>query len=354
MTGTYTKRSTYVDPEDILLEMGFGTSKQVFLTANSGVSEANPRLVTVGAHFVSRFVIGSKVAMYNQDSAAKNAEIQEMEYGTVASIQPTTITLTEDMTYDFTTAKNAVTVMLSKYTQNTFPRYQELDSLVMRMQDRVDMETHHTWGSRVVYSESHNFHSDARRYGFPQSIYPKRWNLRNTDFAIWLKHSDIKTLDDTVDTAYPGYLGDSLIVWDGTEYIEVVNAANPYGADSIDIWTEGRDDDFWLSYEPGILIFGDETPSFSFRAVKITYRYGQDMVDTLDTTNVSSAYRDIQQAVMAYCKAAILRDRRFNVDLPGGSGADALALQQAISSYENDAKRLLARHLKLFINTDRH
>jgi len=270
-----------------------------------------------------------------------------MEYGTIEALGADYIQLTVVLVNTFNTADKAEVNMLSKYTAATRPSWADVDKKIQNVEDRIDYITHTTWKQRA-YTEYHSFNPAVRRVGFSLSGRGGLWWDRDSEYAIYLNYKPVKTLSTTNGTAYTGYLGDSIIVWYGTQMKEIFSAANPYGADVVSLWTQGRNADYWLDYDNGILMFNNNTPNFSVRAVKITYRTG----NTLRVATDAAGFGDIAEAAKLFVKIAILQDRRFMVDFPGGN--DALSLQQAISSMKSDAEHILQRHIEHMMGYDKH
>jgi len=338
--------TTYIEPEKPLVDLGFPGSRMYALNNKAASAQEN---VDIGADFVDHFTAGMKVLVLTRSTEDETAQIYKIEEHTVASITSRNVTLADNLGQTFNVAENAALQAVSKYTMATRPTWSELDRVCQNAQDFIDAVTHTSWGQRVR-AEWHNFHPGSRRMGYWAGTYARRlWN-RDMDFKVPLDHNHVKALSATVDTAYTGYPGDSIVIWNGTEWVEWLNAANPYSADSVDLKTEGRNSDYWLNYEQGIFYFANERPDYTIDAFRIVYRHGQ----TVREAAGAMGFGDIEEATANIAKARILQDRRFSVDWPGGRGADALSVQQAISGYKNEAKDILSRHIQHPSNYDNH
>jgi len=345
-----TRVSAYTTVENVTNEMGMRGSRGYTVTAQSGAGEANPDRVFIGSDYVGHFTDGMKVqvATYTAEpDLIDDPGILLREVRTVAALGSDYLTLDSNLTNTYPAATTSKVFSVSPYTEATCLTWSDIDKRIQNYEDYVDSITHQTWKQRA-YREYYNFDYATGWY----SNYSGRrlyWATGMSTYGrIYLLHKPVRTLDTTVDTAYTGYVGDSIVVWYNDEWTEIFNATDPYTTGNVDIWTAGRGNDYWLDYEDGTLTFGDKMPDNVVNAVHIGYRAGH---DGLRPASDAAGDGDIEEATKMLVKRQLLQDTRFVTDFPGGG--DALSLQQAISGYKNDASNILRRHVMPLGNMER-
>lgn len=161
-------------------------------------------------------------------------------------------------------------------------------------------------------------------------------------------HRSLKAMDDTVDTAYLGYPGDSLLVWRGGAYEEWVNAGDPLYVAKVEDRANG---DFWIDYDNGYLYFVGDRPQRSDRALKIRYRYGEDAYPTDSVTGEDvhgPGFKDIKRACRLLAQAEFLRNERFSINFPGGDEEGAINPLTASRDMVMTAEKILDLHTEVF------
>lgn len=139
------------------------------------------------------------------------------------------------------------------FSASTAPTGDDINLFLSMSADEIDQRTQHAWRERTVTEEFYSFplrsHSGlARGYG-------GTWN----GIPVRIRHRKIKPFD--VDE------GDKLEIWNGSEYENWLVTR-----------TEGRANDFWLDPEQGVLYVRIWLPFFKENVIRLTYRYGEEMV----------------------------------------------------------------------------
>lgn len=325
--------------------MGIGPGDFEPLTANSGAAQPNPDRVYILDTYHSQVEIGQQVRIVERDVSGEIITIHEI--GTVSGRGAGYLVLATAMLGDYTLAGNAAVQTIVRMGPVSQPAYLDMQRRVEEVEDYIDHRTHHCWRQRVEV-EWKEFYSSAKGAIYPHGYAMNAWKEYSTGWYVHLRHGSIKVLDDTIDTAYPGYQGDFLKIWRGGVYEDWVNAAEPdYVAGKVENRGTG---DFWLDYDNGILYFVGDRPMRSDRAVKIRYRYGETMYPTDAVTGADvhgPGFRDIQKAARLLVQAEYLRNERFAVNFPGGSDEGAIGPLSASRDMTANAERILDLHTEL-------
>lgn len=132
------------------------------------------------------------------------------------------------------------------FSADTTPTQTEVEKLLDYNTKKIDRKTGHNFDGTA--SETEEFHLKKPQYSSREG------------YAIFLSNRKIKTLDSGE--------GDSLTIWNGSE-----------NEDYLTNRTEGRNNDFWLDYNMGILYIKTfRWTSPRFFSVNIVYRYGENSV----------------------------------------------------------------------------
>jgi len=172
-----------------------------------------------------------------------------------------------------------------------FDRFEDFDSETTIKRDRVkrqiasksskiDTYTGHAWRERTMENEQKSLHGTYR------------WN---SGIEIKLTRRDIRTPLDSEK-------GDKLEVWRGNEYEDWVAS---------DKYKEGRDEDYWIEPSTGILhIFRRKTFFSRYRQLKLTYRFGKDIIPA-----------DITEACAKLVAADLMESDFYRYTTPGNEEA---------------------------------
>jgi len=133
-----------------------------------------------------------------------------------------------------------------KFSGTTHPSDTDVVDTIEEVQDEIDQQTQHAWREKTVTNEFYSFPFDR--------IYDHSVGLK-----IHLRHREIASFDTNK--------GDKIEIWNGSSYEDWV-------ADK----TVGRNEDYWLENEQGILHLRFYHPFFREKAIRISYRYGEGSV----------------------------------------------------------------------------
>ena len=186
------------------------------------------------------------------------------------------------------------------FSSETVPTKEDVEAFINQFEDHIDKETMHTWRTATI---TESFDID---YEDPIDNYFGDYYMR-----IKLTNRQIKQLDANE--------GDSLQVWDGSNYEEYLGASSSR--------TEGRNQDFWLDYTEGFL-FISTYQTYSQLAVRITYRYGE-----------STVSGDIKEACIKLTAAEILQSDDESVLLP--EGTSNIPLTTKVENWQKRANFLI-------------
>lgn len=130
------------------------------------------------------------------------------------------------------------------FSVSTTPTSTIIEDRINEAEDFIDSETGHAWRSVTVTNEYHDV----------AGVYE-----RGIGFPIYLDHRAVKSLANAS--------GDKLEVWDGSSWVDWLTESSR---------EEGRDKDYWLRYEMGVLYIRSSYAKPV--SVRITYRYGETSV----------------------------------------------------------------------------
>lgn len=129
------------------------------------------------------------------------------------------------------------------FTTETTPTLTQVEKIINRKEDRIDQKLKHSWreaeSKEILLSPTFIDYRNGLRYELPNYT--------------------IKTLNSIS--------GDKLEVWDGTKYVDYLTEK-----------TEGRDKDFWLDYNLGVLFIRNGSRASTKKGINIKFRYGEDAV----------------------------------------------------------------------------
>ena len=154
-----------------------------------------------------------------------------------------------------------------KFITDTMPTLNMVEDAINFAEDDIDHTTQHSWRTVRVTNEFYDIPTGSARapvdYG--------------ANLQIYLRHRSVETLDTNS--------GDKLEVWTGSEYEDWTITR-----------TEGRENDFWLDNEQGILFIRHFYPYFTRKAIRLTYRYGDSVIpkDIRDITAMIAAIQFLE------------------------------------------------------------
>jgi len=140
------------------------------------------------------------------------------------------------------------------FSESTKPLKTTVESLINRVEDLIDATTRHAWRAVTVTNEYHDYNGIRKHpRGYPIGKAPCK--------CVYLDH---RMAHSFVSETH------KIEIWQGDEWIDLALTANGY--------TEGRDDDYWIDYENGVIYFVDKEPDIGPKSVRVTYAYGETSV----------------------------------------------------------------------------
>jgi len=142
------------------------------------------------------------------------------------------------------------------FSESTKPLKTTVEAIINRAEDEIDDATKHAWRSVLVTNEYHDYF--GLRYARGSRAYSRGGA---PCCCVHLNHRIIRAFTSGTH---------KIEIWDDDEWVDLVLTANGY--------TEGRDDDYWIDYEGGVIYFVNETPVIGPKMVRVTYAYGETTV----------------------------------------------------------------------------
>lgn len=187
------------------------------------------------------------------------------------------------------------------FTSSTTPTEREVESFIEEAEDEIDHRTHHSWKEATVTDEFYDLP------GAPGVRYKLVWN----GIRIDLRHREIKTIDTSE--------GDKIEIWTGNSYEDWVTAK-----------TSGRNNDWWLDYEQGVLWLRRTWTQFLQKGLRMTYRYGDSKVPN-----------DIRKACALLCAMDLVSNDDRSVALPETGDPTRLTHDERLSRWRKKVDHIL-------------
>lgn len=217
--------------------------------------------------------------------------------------------------------KVASLLQCAQFGGDTRPTIYEVIDLCSRVEDEIDRSTSHSWRTRysstttgnvtqaewVVANMYYEFHNIDQPYVYDAGI------------PIFLNHRKILQLNAT--------LGDVIGVWNGSSYENFITTK-----------TEGRNADYWLDYDMGVLYIRMMFPFIRHRTIQVKYRYGEQDVPG-DVTKLAT--------YLVAIDLALSDDRSYLIP----AGGDSVKLDAKVRVWEERANRL-KQNLAEFANVN--
>ena len=186
------------------------------------------------------------------------------------------------------------------------PSKEEVERIILRKTDAIDRATGHAWRERKVVNEMRDIDG------------PYYWN---SGVPVPLRHREIVTPLDSAK-------GDKIEVWEGENYNDWVS--NPD-------YTEGRDGDYWVHVEAGILYIYRRPLYINRLNLRVSYRYGSDAQYGVP--------RDVEEATAKMTAAELIRSDLYGQLVPGSDGG--LDPNSIADRYDEQAQQILAHRTEL-------
>lgn len=192
------------------------------------------------------------------------------------------------------------------FSTSTKPTKAAVEEAINRAESIIENATKHAWCKVSITNEYHNYlipsYAHRRPFGWVRGRQPDR--------GIYLAHRAIRAFVSGTN---------KIEIWTGSAWVDITLDANGY--------TEGRDDDYWISYEDGIIFFLDETPAIGKKTVRVTYDYGE-----------SSVPEDIKEwAIKQTAINLLYSDDRSTLII---DGMDNIGLDPKVRAWKEDIKEI--------------
>jgi hypothetical protein len=206
---------------------------------------------------------------------------------------------------DYTTASAVADFLnLPRFSTSTTPTSTTIEERIDEAEAYIDQITGHAWRNKTISNEYHELNLGYEAL---------------TGIPVYLNHRGIKNLATAS--------GDKLEIWDGGTWSDWLVGTSR---------TEGRDKDYWLRYEDGVLYIRNWTRYP--KGVRVTYRYGETIVP----------YDIKKAALLLTCIDLIATDDK-SVQLP--EGTSQLTYRDKIDKWERDIKEILSHHFEFRLPT---
>ena len=195
------------------------------------------------------------------------------------------------------------------FSDSTKPTKVAVDAAIDRTESIINEATKHAWHKVSVTNEYHDYlipsYAHRRPFGWVRGRQPDR--------GVYLSHRAIRSFVSGTN---------KIEIWDGDEWKDLILTANGF--------EEGRDKDYWLDYEGGVIYFINETPAIGKKNVRVTYDYGESTVDG-----------DIKEICILLTAITLLSSEDRSVFVV--EGMDNLGLSSKVTSWKEQADKLLER-----------
>jgi len=193
---------------------------------------------------------------------------------------------------------------ISAFSGSTIPTSTTVEDRINEAEDYIELLTGRAWQSKTVSNEYHEIDLEYERM---------------TGIPVFLNHRYVKTLASGS--------GDKLEIWDGSSWADWLTDSSR---------TEGRNNDYWLRYEDGVLYI--KNWSRYPKGVRLTYRYGETTVP-----------KSIKKAAILLTAIDLVSSDDRSVQLP--EGTSQLDYAQKIEKWEQQTKKLLEPFIEFRIST---
>lgn len=196
---------------------------------------------------------------------------------------------------------------LHMFDSQTKPNIFEVLTYIRRAEDYIDNKTGHAWRAR--YSGTPGNDATAAEWEHLDQHIPYK---KGQGYPLYMKHRMVRTL--------AAGSGDAVSVWNGSSYTDYLASK-----------TEGRNNDFWVDYERGILYLIDASFVSLDDAVRIKYRYGDSTVPA-----------DIEHAATLLAAIHVLEGDERSTVFPEGSFRSAIG--EKIYDLKKQAEEIIRAH----------
>lgn len=190
------------------------------------------------------------------------------------------------------------------FTTTTKPTTSQVEEIINRMEDEIDHKTQMSFGRATTVTDEY--------YDIDYSNYEI-----GTGVPVYLTARNIRTLTTAS--------GDKLEVWDGSSWIDWLTTK-----------TEGRDEDYWIDGEMGILYLKTAVSLTKSSTLRLTYRYG-----------LTSVPKDIENCcAMMVARELLMSDDRSML-LP--EGTSNISLSQKMEYWTKRIEEIMSNRAEISI-----
>jgi len=215
-----------------------------------------------------------------------------------------------DKEYYCTPREVASFMGFDNFDDSTTPTRYEVEDIISIICDEIDRITHHAWREVRVTDEYYDVKVEDRYLGWAN--YPYDYSSR---IALYLKHRKIRSfISGTHKIEY----------WAGSSWVDFVTD-----------YTEGRNSDYWIDYNRGIIYFVNRYPLRIRQNVRVTYDYGETIVPG-----------DIRRAAILLSAAELLQRQDIAIVYPSGT-INVLSPQERWEKWAREAKKTLRRRTEI-------
>lgn len=284
---------TYTDADKVSDRIQADWAKAVVLSSDSGVSQANKDEIYVAN--TAPFSVGDNVRVTD------NTEQTGEDLVVSAITADTHLTVSTNMTKDYTTALSGKVQIKSTFSNRSRPSKTAVENLINEAEDWIDKETNHAWRTVTVTREHHDIDASY---------------VNLTGVPINLIHRTITAISSPTD---------KIEVWDGSNWIDWAATK-----------TEGRESDFWLDYEDGVIFLRLWYIPYRIFSTRVTYRFGE-----------SSVPKDIQRAATLLAAADVLDMENFVAQLPTAGDLNIIETTAKQRQWRDIARKIILSHREL-------
>ncbi len=199
----------------------------------------------------------------------------------------------------------------------TFPSSGQVAQRIDYIEKWIDQQTRNSWTSQTVTNEFHDWEYYRWR--------PVRARMSFfEEGSVHLRFFPIK--------AFSSAAGDKIEVFTGQ------STGDGY-EDFLVTRTQGRNNDFWVDTNEGIIHFASSRPYRLRDAVRITYRYGE-----------SSVPQDIKYATVLLTAAQIVITDDYSIVMP--EGTQQLPFRDKVEAWKSEANEIIDFRRRLIFEAD--
>ena len=193
-------------------------------------------------------------------------------------------------------------LQIDEWTSATKPTKETVEDMIEEAQDEIDLLTNTSWRGATETNKFYEFSDKKFRFGAGRRI-----NLMNVK---------IKTIDSDS--------GDKIEVWEGDGYNDWVSTK-----------TEGRDEDYWIDYEAGVLYINKWFYIYGEKPIRLSYRHGNTTVPN-----------DIKKCTKLMVAEQLITNEDFSMVLVDGEVSN-VGYGQRIEIWKKDIDRILTRRQEI-------